>query len=122
MKKLKTFLEEWIRFDIYETEKEGIYQIYSGVSKEGKEPDFSDHGFNLYFGNSKTVTKNFHEYGFSSVDAFKRAAILALYYISRISAEEIVGQHIITAIRKGQPLNETNVRKSIVLANSAKLP
>ncbi len=122
MKKLKAFLEKWIKFEIYETEKDGIYQIYAGVSKEGKRADLSNHGFNLYFGNSKSVTKGFHEYGFTSVDAFKKAAVLSLYYISRISAEEIVGEYIINAIRNGKPINETDVDKYIWEGKSEDCP
>ena len=113
MKKLKHFLEQWIRFEIYDTDEEGIYQIYAGISKNGTEVDLTNHGFNLYFGNSKSVTKNHPEYGFKSVELFKKASVLALYYISRISAEEIVGDYIINALRKGKPIDETDPEKYI---------
>ena len=51
MKKIKDFLEQWIKFEIYDTEEEGIYQIYAGVSKDGVKADLTPHRFNLYFGN-----------------------------------------------------------------------
>ena len=41
MKKIKDFLEQWIKFEIYDTEEEGIYQIYAGVSKDGIKADLS---------------------------------------------------------------------------------
>lgn len=113
MKKLKEFLEKWINFEIFETDKEGIYQIYAGVSKDGIRADLSTHGFNLYFGNSKTTTNCYHDYGFSSIDLFKKGTILSLYYIAKISAEEIVGQHIINAVRKGNSVTEFDVKKYI---------
>lgn len=111
MKKIREFLEKWIKFEIYDTEDEGIYQIYAGIAKNSKEVDLSIHGFNLYFGDSKSTTSGYHDYGFSSLDTFKKAAILSLYYISRISAEEIVGEHIINAIRKGKSITEKDARK-----------
>lgn len=113
MKKLKEFLENWITFEVYDTETEGIYEIYAGISKDGIMADLSTHGFNLYFGNNKTITKNHHEYGFKSVSDFKKGAILSLYYISRISAEEIVGEYIINAIRKGKAFEYSEVDKYI---------
>ena len=122
MRKIKEFLEEWIHFKIHETEVEGIYQIYSGISKDGVKADLSNHGFNLYFGNSKSVTKNYHEYGFGSVESFKKAAILSLYFISKMSAEEIVSEYIINAIRKGKPLYETDVEKYIWEGKSIDCP
>lgn len=122
MKKIKSFLEQWIKFEIYDTEVEGIYQIYAGVSKNGKTADLSYHGFNLYFGNSKSATKNYHEYGFTSLDSFKKAAILSLYYIARISAEEIVSEYIINAIRDGKPFSETDVDKYIWEGKSEDCP
>lgn len=114
MKKLKEFLQKWIKFEIYDTDEEGIYQIYAGVaSKDGVRPDLTTHGFNLYFGNSKSTTTGYHEYGFNSAESFKKGTILSLYYISRVSAEEIVGQHIVNAVRKGTPVTETEVTKYI---------
>ena len=113
MKKLIEFLDKWINFEIYETDEGGIYQIYAGVSKEGVSADLSTHGFNLYFGNSKSVVEGYHEYGFNSADSFKKGTILSLYYISRISAQEIVGQHIINAVRKGNAVTDMNVNRYI---------
>jgi hypothetical protein len=122
MKKLQSFLEKWVKFQVYDTDVEGIYQIYAGVSKNGIQADFSIHGFNLYFGKDKMLTKDLHEYGFTSVDSFKRAAVISLYYISRISAEEIVGEHIIKAIRNGKPFEYTDVNKYIWEAKSQDCP
>ena len=113
MKKIKDFLEQWIKFEIYDTEEEGIYQIYAGVSKDGIKADLSPHGFNLYFGNSKNATDKYYEYGFSTLESFKKGTMLALYYISRISAEEIVGQYIVDAVRKGKEVSQTDVKKYI---------
>lgn len=113
MKKIISFLENWIKLEVHDTNEEGIYQIYAGVPKEGIQADVSIHGFNIYFGNDKNLTKDIHEYGFSSVGSFKRAVIISLYYISRISAEEIVGEHIVSAIRKGKQLEHTDISKYI---------
>ncbi|NLZ95715.1 MAG: hypothetical protein GX921_07830 [Bacteroidales bacterium] len=118
MKKIISFLEKWIKLEVHDTNEEGVYQIYAGVSKNGIQADVSTHGFNLYFGNEEALTKDIHEYGFSSVDSFKRAVIISLYYISRISAEEIVGEHIVAAIRKGNSLEHTDVSKYIWEGNS----
>lgn len=122
MKKLQCFLEKWVNQKVYETEEEGIYQIYAGVSKNGVEADFSRHGFNLYFGKDKMLTKDFHEYGFTTVDSFKRAAILYLYYTSKISAQKIISDHIVNAIRKGKPLEYTHLDKYIWEAKSQDCP
>lgn len=113
MKKLKTFLEKWMKFNIYETDDEGIYHIYAGISQNGEGVDLSIHGFNLYFGNSKNVTNSFEDYGFQSVESFKKAAVFSLYYISLINAEEIVGGYIVDSLRKGKPLRETEIQKYI---------
>lgn len=113
MKKIKSFLDKWIKFKVYDTEEDGIYQIYAGISKDGTHADLSIHGFNLYFGNKDILTKDYHEYGFNSINAFKKGVILSLYYVSRISAEEIVGDYIINAIRKGKPFEYSEVNKYI---------
>ena len=113
MKKIKSFLEKWIKFEIYDTEEEGIYQIYAGISKDGRNADLTIHGFNLYFGNKEILTEDYHEYGFNSINAFKKGVILSLYYVSKITAEEIVGDYIINAIRKGKPFEYNDVSKYI---------
>lgn len=122
MKKIQGFLEKWTKFEIYDTDKEGIYQIYAGISKNGKHADLSNHGFNLFFGKEKNLTKDIHEYGFSSVDSFKRAVIISLYYISKISAEEIVCEYIVNALRKGKVLEHTDVNYYIWEAISEDCP
>ncbi|MGV8963739.1 MAG: hypothetical protein ACOH2V_10235 [Candidatus Saccharimonadaceae bacterium] len=113
MKKIKSFLEKWIKFEMYDTDIRGIYQIYSGIAKNSNEVDLSNHGFNLYFGSNKTLIKDYHEYGFNSVEAFKNAVIYSLYYISLLSAEEIVGEHIINSFRDAKPLKENEIHKYI---------
>ena len=107
MKKVKLFLDKWIKFEIFDTETEGIYQIYAGTANKNQ-IEISTHGFNLYFGSNKSLTKNYDEYGFKSINTFKRAVVLSLYYLSRISAEEIVSEHIINTLRKDIPLEDTN--------------
>lgn len=122
MKKLKSYLEKWIKFEVQETHEEGIYQIYAGISNKGKQADISVHGFDLYFGKEKALTKDIHEYGFCSADSFKRAVIISLYYISKISAEEIVGDHIVSVIRKGKQLEHTDISKYIWEGKSEDCP
>lgn len=122
MKKLRHFLDKWIKLEVYDTDEEGIYQIYAGVSKDGMQADLSNHGFNLFFGKEKTLTNDIHDYGFTSIDSFKRAAIISLYNISRLSATEIVGEHIINAIRKGRALEYIDVNKYIWEAKSHDCP
>ncbi|MDD2475759.1 MAG: hypothetical protein PHI32_07595 [Dysgonamonadaceae bacterium] len=119
--KIKDFLEKWIKFEIYETDVESIYQIYSGISKNGVKVDLSTHGFNLYFG-SKDMIKNYQQYGFNSLDSFKKAAVISLYQISRISAEEIVKEHIKKANKNGNPVKETNYKKYIWEGKSVDCP
>ena len=67
MEKIQGFLEKWTKFEIYDTDKEGIYQIYAGISKNGKHADLTDHGFNLFFEKEKNLTKDIHEYGDSKL-------------------------------------------------------
>lgn len=122
MKKIKSYLEKWINFQVHDTNEEGIYQIYAGVSKEGIMVDISSHGFNLYFGNNKTLTEDIHEYGFSSTNSFKKAVIITLYYISRMSAQEIIGEHIVAAIRKGKQVDHTDTSKYIWEGNAQDCP
>lgn len=113
MKRLKVFLEKWIKFEVYETETEGIYQIYAGISKNENEVDLSLHGFNLFFGTNNNLTQNYHDYGFKTADSFKKAAIYSLYYTSVISAREIVGDCIVDTFRNGRLLHETDPAKYI---------
>ena len=110
--KIKGFLEKWIKFEIYETETESVYQIYAGISKNGKEVDLSTHGFNLYFG-SKDVIKDYQQYGFNSLDSFKKAAMISLYQISCISAEEIVKEYIEKANKNGKLIKKADFKKYI---------
>ena len=112
MNKIKSFLDKWIKFKVYDTQKDGIYQIYAGIFLKG-EIDLSNKGFNLYFGSDKSLSYDYKEYGFTSLNSFKRAAVLSLYFIARVTAEEIVAEHIINAIRSGMMINETNPRKYI---------
>lgn len=122
MKKIKSYLEKWIKFEVHDTNEDGIYQIYAGISKKGTQADISTHGFNLYFGKDKTLTEDIHEYGFSSVDSFKKSVVISLYYMSRISAEQIVGEHIVGAIRKGKLLEHTDISKYIWEGKSVDCP
>lgn len=112
MDNIKNFLDKWIKFKVFETQTEGIYQIYAGFSTKGN-IDFSIKGFNLYFGSDKSLSYDYRDYGFTSLNSFKRAALLSLYFIARLSAEEIVGEHIINAIRKGNLVHEVNPKKYI---------
>ena len=112
MRKINSFLEQWIKFEVYDTDIDGLYQIHAGISLKGK-VNLTNHGFNIYFGNNKSLTSDYYEYGFNTIDSFKRATILSLYYIARITAEKIVGAHIIEALRKGKFINETNPQKYI---------
>ena len=109
---LKSFLDKWIQFKLYDTQTEGVYQIYAGIFSKGN-IDLTNHGFNLYFGNDKSLSYDYKDYGFISLNSFKRATVLSLYFIARISAEEIVAEHIINALRSGKIINETNPRKYI---------
>lgn len=112
MIKVKSFLEKWIQFKVYETQTEGIYQIYAGIFLKEK-IDLTNQGFNLYFGTDKSLSYDFRDYGFTSLNSFKKAALLSLYFIARISAEEIVAEYIINAVRSGKVINETNPREYI---------
>lgn len=96
--------------------------MYAGVSKNGIQADFSKHGFNLFFGKEKQITNNIHEYGFNSKETFKRAVVIPLYYISRISAEQIVSEHIVNAIRKGRELDNIDIDTYIWEAKSQDCP
>ena len=122
MNTVKAFLEKWIKFEIYETDEGGIYQIYAGIAKNCDEVDLSTHGFNLYFGNSESLTKNYYEYGFSTAEAFKVAVVYSLYYIAVLSAEEIVAEHIVKAFRSGKRISDTKIHKYISEGHSTDCP
>lgn len=62
---------------------------------------------------TQTLTKNFEDFGFSSLRNFKRGTMLTLYYISKISAERIVGEYIVNSERRGKPIKQTDVNKYI---------
>ncbi len=113
MKKIKQFLNQWVLFDILDTNTKGIYEIHAGISKNGKEVDLSLEAFDQFFYDSKKFTRNYAEYGFKSEDELKMAAITALYFTALDKGGKIVSQHLVNSFRNDCTLQEVNLKSHI---------
>ncbi len=113
MKKIKQFLNQWVLFEILDTETKGVYEIHAGVSKDGQEVELSLEAFDIFFVESNKFTRKHIEYGFKSIYELKMAAITALYFIALLKAQEIVAQHIVNSFRNESSSKEINLKSHI---------
>jgi len=113
MEILKTFLDQCVMFEIFETEVKGLYELNAGLTKNGKEVDLSADAFDDYFEDSDHFADNYVDYSFKSIEEFKMAAISSLYFIALINAQKILIQYIITRYRNTCPIAKINPKSHI---------
>ena len=101
MKKTKLFLDQWVLFEIFETETRGLYEINAGVTSNGTEVNLSVEGYDLFFGSSNRMAEKYSDYGFETMNELKQAAVSCLYYTCLSSAYKLVGQHIVNLLKSG---------------------
>ena len=99
MKKTKLFLDQWILFEIFETETKGLYEINAGATTNGKDVILTVEGFDLLFGDNKHAAEKFKDYGFDTINELKLAAVSCLYYTCLSSASTLINHYIINLLR-----------------------
>lgn len=122
MNMTKEFLDQWITFEIFETETKGVYEINCGITFNGDDVSLTVEGFDILFGENKHEADCFEDYGFNSVDEFKRAAVSCLYYTCLSSALTLVGQHIVNLLRNNTIMPAIDAKRLIYGGRASDIP